>query len=450
MIEKDEILALLSEVVGKSPADATELVAYGQDSSLTRFANSVIHQNVHEDDHVVIARVAVGKRVGVTETNRIDGEGLTAAIERAMAIARESPEQKDFAGLPKADPAAEVPAYSEETARVSPATRATAVALAAEIGAEKSVVVSGAYRTSVLSLAVANSRGTTQYYDATEAFFSVFATDRSGVSGSMCAYAVSHNDIDVERVARTAVDKCVAARDPVEIEPGPIDVILEPEATAEIMEWLSYTAFGARQVQEGQSFMAGRIGERVMGENITIYDDGLDSAGIPVPFDWEGVPKRRVVLVDAGTAKGPVYDTATAAKDGVESTGHAGPATFRSGPSPSNLFVAPGDDSLDGLIARVGRGLLVTRFHYVNGLLDTKKALMTGMTRDGTFLIEDGKIGRAVKNLRFTESMLRAYSNVDGITRERRTFGGNWGGIGSVTVPTMLVRDFTFTGATEF
>ena len=450
MIPKDKLLSLLTDALEKSPADETELMAYGVDSSLTRFANSAIHQNVHEDDHSVVARVAVGKRIGVTETNKIDPSSIAKAIERAVATAKESPEEEHFPGFPKAETAPAVESYSEATAKASPDERASAVAAAAAVAKEEGLKVSGAYRTSAMSVAVVTTSGTRQHYEGTDAFLSVFAIGEGGESGSQEGYAVSVDDIDTEAVTRSAVEKCVAAKDPVDVEVGAFDVILEPRATAEIMSWLSFTSLGAKSVQEGQSFMAGRLGEKVMGDSITIYDDGADPDGVPIPFDFEGVPKKRVVLVEEGVARGPVYDSLTAAKDGVESTGHAGVATFRGGPAPSNLFIAGGEDELSDLMSRVKRGLLVSRFHYLNGLLDTRKALFTGMTRDGTFLIENGKITNAVKNLRFTDSMLRAYSSVDGVTRERQSVGQNWGGVASTTAPSILVRDFKFTGATEF
>lgn len=450
MINKNTLMTLLDDALTGSPADETELVGYGVASSLTRFANSAIHQNVHEDDHLIIARVAVGKRIGVVQTNRYEPDALQDAIEKAVGIARQSPELTGFPGFPKADRAPEVASFSKPTASMKPDDRAEGVGAAVALASEAGVALSGAFRTSVMSRAVANTSGTRQHYDATEAFLSVFANDENGVSGSSSAYAVSSDDVDPKAVARVAIDKCKAAANPIDFEAGPIDVILEPRATSEIMEWLNFTSFGAKQVQEGQSFMAGRIGEKVMGDNVTIYDDGLDPAGIPIPFGFEGVPKRRVVIIENGIARGPVYDSLTAAKDEVESTGHGGIATFRGGPMPSNLFIAAGEDSFDDLLSRVKRGLVITRFHYINGLLDTKKALFTGMTRDGTFLVEDGKVAHAIKNLRFTDSMLRAYSNVDGVTAERQIAGRNWGGIGSVTAPAVLIRDFRFTGTTEF
>jgi len=450
MITKDALQALLRESLKNSPADETELVAYVNSTSLTRFAKSVIHQNVREDNSSIFARVAVGKRLGVASTNRLTPEAISSAMERATSMARESPEQGDFPGLPKAEPAPDVAAFSSATASMTPDERADAVGKAAAVAAAAGVAVSGAYRVGKLSMAVSNTSGTEQHYDATDAYLSVFASDDDGISGSSADYAIDIGDIDVEALARVAVEKCKAAADPVGIDAGNYDVILEPRATGEIMEWLNFTAFGAKQVQEGMSFMADRIGEKVMGDLVTICDDGTDPTGVPIPFDFEGVPKRKVTIIENGVARGPVYDSVTAAKDGVESTGHGSLSVFRGGPGCSNLFIEGGDSEFDDLLAAVKRGLLVTRFHYINGLLDTRKALFTGMTRDGTFLIENGKITKAVKNLRFNDSMLRAYSNVEAVTKKRGVAGRNWGGIGSITAPSVLIRDFKFTGTTEF
>ncbi|MBM3307361.1 MAG: TldD/PmbA family protein [Candidatus Eisenbacteria bacterium] len=450
MTDNKALAALLEKALAASPGTETELTALRDSTSLTRFANSVIHQNVHGEDLTVTARVAVGKRIGVVSTNRTDEGSVAALVRRAAEIAKESPEMHDFPGFPKAAAARPVAAVSKATADASPELRAQGVAKAAKIASAAGLKVSGAYRTSDRSLVVVNTAGTRQHHDGTEAFLSVFAIADDGVSGSASAFAAGVEGIDPEKLARTAVEKCRAAAAPADLDPGHFDVVLEPRAIAEVLEWLTFTSFGAKQVQEGQSFMAGRLGEKVMGDAVTIYDDGYEAAGIPIPFDWEGVQKRRVAIIERGVAKGPVYDTLTAVQDRAESTGHAAPAQYRSGPMPSNLFVAAGDKSLDDLVGSLTRGLLVTRFHYVNGLLDTRKALFTGMTRDGTYLVENGRVTKAVKNLRFTESMLRAFSNVDGMTRERETEGGNWGGLGSVTTPSMLVRDFTFTGSTDF
>ncbi len=450
MIDTKRLDVLLKETLANSPGDETELVARCGTNRLTRFAESVIHQNVSEEDCTVTVRVAVGKRTGVASTNRLEAGVLAEAVKQATEVAQASPEDPGFPGFQKSERAPEADTYSEATALMPPSARAEAIGRAVAIAAEKGATLSGAYRVSDFRFAVMNTSGTEQEYYGTDAFLSTYATDDDGVAGAAVAYAKGIDGIDVEATTRRAVDKCVAGADPVAIDYEPLDVIIEPKAVAELMSWLNFTAFGAKQVQEGFSFMTGRFGEKVMGDNITIRDDGFDTAGVPVPFDYEGVPKKPVTIIEQGVARSPVYDTLTAARDGAESTGHAGTAAFRGGPGPSNLFIEPGDKTNDELISMVDRGLLVTSFHYVNGLLDTRKALFTGMTRAGTFLIEGGKIVRAVKNLRWTDSMMRVFSNVDAMTREREVIGASWGAVGSVTSPTMLIRGFKFTGATEF
>lgn len=450
MTDKEKMLALMKGAIEKSPADETEIVALSYSTSLTRFANSTIHQNVHEENTMVIVRAAVGKKLGVSSVNRLDPVTLASALERAAATAKASPDVSGFPGFPAAEEAASVDSFSKRTATMSPEARADAVGKAAAIAAAKGQTISGIYRVTSRSLAVANSSDVEQHFDGTDAALSVFATDDNGISSSATACAIDIDDIPVEETARAASDKCEAAANPVSIEPGEYDVIISPRAIAEVLGWLSFTSFGAQQMQEGQSFMAGRVGEQVLGANVSIYDDGLDTAGVPVPFDFEGVPKKRVALIENGVVVGPVYDSLTAAKDGVASTGHAGVASFRGGPAPSNLFVAPGESSVEELLSSVKRGLMITNFHYLNGLLDTRKALFTGMTRDGTFLIEDGHVAGAVKNMRFTDSMVRALSNVGGISKERQVVARSWGGVGATTVPTLLLRDFKFTGSTEF
>lgn len=450
MIEREQLMGLLKGAIGDSKADGTELVALQYRTSLTRYADSTIHQNVEEDNNLIVARAALGKRLGVSSTNRLEAASLGRVIERAAAIAERSPESHDFPGFPGAERAPEAETYSGATAGMTPDARADAVSAVVDVAKKDGLRASGAYKINTYARAVANSAGTEQYYIGTDAALSTFIIADDGTSSSAIGAARDIGDIDPAGLAKRASERCKAANDPIGIEPGEIDVVLEPRCTAELLEWLCFTSFGAKQLQEGQSFMTGRIGKKLMGENVSFYDDGFDDSGMPIPFDYEGVPKERVALVEGGVVKGPVYDALTAAKDSTRSTGHAGLPIYRGGPSPSNLFMAPGESTAEEMIASVKRGLLVTQFHYVNGLLDTRKALFTGMTRDGTFLIEDGRITRAVKNLRFTESLLRAFSNVDAISKERQIITPSWGLSGSVTVPTVLIRGFRFTGATEF
>jgi predicted Zn-dependent protease len=253
-------------------------------------------------------------------------------------------------------------------------------------------------------------------------------------------------EIDAEHVGREAVDKALRSRNPQPLEPGEYAVILEEYAVATMLTYLSYLGFGALAVQEGRSFMAGKFGQRITGQTVSIWDDGLDATGLPIPFDFEGMPKKRVDLITDGVAKAVVYDSYTANKEGKESTGHALPAPNTYGPLPGNLFMKAGTDSKLQMLASIEHGLWVTRFHYVNPV-HPLKAILTGMTRDGTFWIEKGEIKGATKNLRFTQSVLEALSAVTMISEETRLSRGFWGGI---RAPALCIGRFTFTGATEF
>jgi len=219
-------------------------------------------------------------------------------------------------------------------------------------------------------------------------------------------------------------------------------VILEPPAVTDMLFHLGAFTFNGLAWIEGRSALSDRLGERVCGENITLVDDALDSRGIRRAFDFEGVPRQRVELIGNGIATGIVHDVRTAARAGARSTGHAGPPSSAWGPVPSNLFLTPGESSVDEMIAATQRGLLVTRFHYTN-MLDPSSAVLTGMTRDGTFLIEGGEIVGGIRNLRFTENLLEALSRVEMIGRDGWLDDYAW-------APPLLIRDFRFSGATEF
>jgi predicted Zn-dependent protease len=244
------------------------------------------------------------------------------------------------------------------------------------------------------------------------------------------------------------VKTCAESQNPKEIGEGQYDVVITPYALDSLMNWLSYIGFGADPFQEGRSFMSGKLGEGIMGENISIWDDGLDPRGLPLPFDFEGVPKQRVSMVDKGTAKAVVYNSLTAKKEGKASTGHALPPDEEVSALPLNIFFSTGDSTQDEMIASLDKGLYVRRFHYVNGFLEPKRALFTGMTRDGTFYVENGKIKYPVKNLRFTHSMLDAFSNVELLSKETKLQLSGW--MGAAVLPALKIKGFNFSGKTEF
>jgi predicted Zn-dependent protease len=264
-----------------------------------------------------------------------------------------------------------------------------------------------------------------------------------GGTGYAEAAATDVTTIDAAALGREAAAKARATEQAVSLPPGDYPVVLEEYAVVDITDMLGYLGFSALAVQEGRSFV--EPGKRIGSELVTVVDDGMDEAGLPMAFDYEGVRKQRVTLVEGGLCRDVVYDAQTAARAGRTSTGHGLPAPNPYGPFPINMLMAAGDTPRDELIAGLDRGLLVTRFHYTNPV-HPKLAIVTGMTRDGTFLVEGGKIVGPVRNLRFTQSYLDALARVSAVGRERKTLRGF---LGSSVVPALRIDAWTFTGTTE-
>jgi predicted Zn-dependent protease len=268
-------------------------------------------------------------------------------------------------------------------------------------------------------------------------------------SGHSSRVSKDVGDIDGDEVAREAVDKALRGVQPITVEPGDYEVILEPYAVCDMLDFFSYLSFGALAFTEKRSFMSGRMGERVMSESISIWDDGFDERGLPMAFDYEGVPKQRVNFIDEGVAKNVCWDTYHATKAGPDhfSTGHALPAGATIGPLPLHLFMAPGEASLDDMVKDVKRGIWVTRFWYTR-TVHPLNVVVTGMTRDGTFLIENGEIAGPVRDLRFTQGYVEALNHVDAVGRDLQLVLGDIGG-GARLVPALKLKKWTFTGVKE-
>ena len=292
-------------------------------------------------------------------------------------------------------------------------------------------------------MAVANSHGVRASGTRTTAQLITVSMGPGGGSGYAEAAAVDATTIDAAALGREAAGKARATADAVSVEPGDYPVVLEEYAVVDLLDMLGYLGFSALAVQEERSFA--EPGKRIGSDLVTIVDDGYDPAGLPLPFDFEGVAKQRVSLVEAGICRDVVYDSQTAARAGVASTGHGLPAPNTWGPFPLNMVMEPGGASREDLIAGMDRGLLVTRFHYTNPV-HPKLAIVTGMTRDGTFLVEGGRIVGPVKNLRYTQSYLDALAGTVAVARERKTLKGFLGG---VVVPAVRIDGWTFTGGTE-
>jgi predicted Zn-dependent protease len=442
-----ETLAVAERAIAfAEAAGATEAEALVSDerAQLTRFANSEIHQNVAETNGSLNLRVAIGRRVGVVSSNRLDDEGLRQLAERATAIARNSAELEDWGGLPEPTPISEIPAaWSEGTAGSSPEQRAEGVRAVIGAADDAGVRAFGSFSTAAEHLAVANSKGIRAAQRRTTAQLLTVMMAGDGGSGYAEQASVDATAIDAGAVGRDAADKARATANPVAVDPGDWTVVLEEPAVVDLLSMLAYMGFSALAVQEERSFA--EPGKVIGSELVTIVDDATEPGALPMAFDYEGVAKQRVVLVERGVCRDVVYDAQTAARGGVASTGHGLPAPNSYGPFPLNMVMSPGATERAALVGEMQRGLLVTRFHYTNPV-HPKLAIVTGMTRDGTFLVEDGRIVGPVRNLRFTQSYLAALAGVAAVGRERKTRRGDFGG---VLVPAVRIDGWTFTGATE-
>jgi PmbA protein len=447
MLGQERIHELADRILDRSQADQTEVVVLSADSALTRFANSTIHQNVYETDAEVRIRAVIGTQIGVATTNDLSAEALARTLETAIQTARLSPENPDFKSLPAPQPITPVDAFRQSTAECTPEQRANGVGIICLQARDAGVIASGALTTAASEVAVANSLGTWAYHRLTQADINtVIMSDTS--AGYAAAVSTDYDELDFDAIGREALTKCVRSQNPRSVPPGDYAVILEPYATQDFVQMMAYTGLSAQAVQEGRSFMIGKLGEQIVDRRISLWDDGLDPAGIPLPFDFEGVPKQRVDFIADGVARGVVYDSYTAGKEpDRRSTGHALPAPNALGPFPLNTFFAPGKATVDEMIQSTERGLYVTRFHYTRPV-EPKRVTITGMTRDGTFMIENGEIAYPIKNLRFTQSYLEALNHVEAVGRETRLLQA-WNLAGQ-RVPALKLAHFSFTGVTEF
>ena len=425
-------------------ATEAEALVIAEDSALTRFANDEIHQNVAETNVRIQLRYVAGKRVGVASTGRIDDHAIRALAETAGAIARASAELEDWGGLPSASQIADVPyAYSAGTANASPELRAEGARAVIAAAEAAGVSAYGSFSTGVETVAVANTAGIRAAAARTTTHLVTVSMGPDGGTGYAEGAGVSVGSIDAAALGREAAEKARASANPVAIEPGDYPVVLEEYAVVDVLDMLGYLGFSALAVQEQRSFF--EPGRRIGSDLVTIRDDGTDPATLPMAFDYEGVGKRPLTLVENGLCREVVYDAQTAARDGGTSTGHGLPAPNPWGPFPVNLLLETGNATRDELIGGLERGLLVTRFHYTNPV-HPKLAIVTGMTRDGTFLVEGGRIVGPVRNLRYTQSYLEAIAGIEAIGREPRTLMGFLGG---VSTPAVRIANWTFTGATE-
>ena len=444
MLDPERARRLAGLALQASRADETEVVVTLEDQELNRFTHEHPVQNVRRLTGRVSVRVRIDGRQGKATTGTLEAAAVLRTVERALAAARLAPRPDEpLPALPErgpdrlrgarpgdGDPVATARAVGEMTARVRAA------------GCAAAGIHAGL---STLRLA-ANSRGLDVCDTDTKAevSLSVFREDGAGWANRI---APTRDELPCGEVAERAVAKAVASRGARAVPPGDYTVVLEPAAVSSLLLFTAAAGFGAQQVADGTSFLSGRLGEPVLGENISIMDDCWHPLALGPVFDGEGRARERVSLVERGVARGVVHDALTARRFGCASTGHARPQPCPDGPAPENLVLEPGTASREELIAGVRRGLLVTQFHYSN-IVEPTRLTLTGMTRNGTFLVEDGEVVGAVRNLRYTMSLVEALGRVSALGRDATLSSALFGG--HVVVPSLRIEGFRFSSGTEF
>jgi PmbA protein len=442
----DAIGGVAEKALDLPGADGVEVLVMHEWGGLTRFADSAIHQSTAKENTGIKVRAVAGGRVGVASTNDLSAEGARTAAANAMELARMAAPDPLFPGLaPRADLPDRPDTFDEATARTTPQDRADGVAALVE-ACGRGFHAAGAFETMATEVAISNSEGQSCYGSLTQAQITTVVSGGDGGAGFAEMTEARASSIDPKAIGQRAFDKARDSQNPGDLEPGRYQVVLEPAATATLLEFLAYLGFGGRAIVEGRSCFSGRLGQALMSDRVTIVDDALSPLTIGLPFDFEGTPKRRVELVRDGIPETGVHDRRSAAQAGTESTGHALPPPNPMGAFPLNLFLEPGKDSMDAMIAGTERGLLVSRFHYSN-VVHPREAIITGMTRDGTWLIENGAVSRPVKNFRFTQSIIEALRDVEMVGSETQLASEFFFAAGRV--PALKISRFQFTGKSD-
>ena len=445
MIGPTRLLTELSKIVKRAKADGASACAHAKIRRVFRFADEAIHQDLRQESATVTVKVIQGRRVGVAGTDTLDSRSLERCVQAAQEIAKHSPTQADVPDLPRAYRLITSADYLKATARLSPVACVSSLKRLFQFCKGAGARLAGSWVTGEDEFGVANSSGVACYAASTVAGVKLVTLYRK-LTGFAGGVHRSAGGVDCDALLRRSLRQSLHREEPVTLPLGAYEVILEPEAVAELVTWLGYTAFGAKSVEERTSCLAGRMGEQLFAPSITIVDDGNDPLGLRMPFDFEGTPKQRVVLIEQGKARGLVYDTTYGKRFRQPSTGHGMPHSDVEGPLPLHLAMKPGDATLADMIRSCRRGLLIPRFHYVNGLLNPREALMTGLTREGTFLIEHGKVTKPVTTLRFTQSLLEAFSRVLAVSRQRQLVADPAQELGCAVVPALHLAAFHFTG----
>jgi PmbA protein len=461
MLTRDKAAEIFARIRKHSTADEVEVLVYGGKSALTRFANNTIHQNVAEENYGVSVRTAFGGRTARATTNKFDDESLKRVVEASEGLAKVQHPDPDLLSMPDAGESDRVRQivpcrHFEQTAKLTPELRAEAVKKIVGVAVRHRLTAAGMFSASESVEGIFNSRGLSDWHTQTSSEISVtmLAGDSSGWQK---ANSPDVNQLQPADLAEVAVRKAIESARPREIPPGKYTVVLEPAAVLDMVGFMFFD-FAGLSILDQRSFLNNRVGMPIFGPNIEIWDDVSHTLQSGAPFDGEGVPRQRVHLVENGVVKRLVYARATAkrmreseSKDKVgqiEPTGHGFPLPNEMGEAPMNIVFGTPDDpkTVDQMIASTERGVLVTRLWYIREV-DPYEKILTGMTRDGTFYVEDGKIRHGVLNFRFNESLLHMLSNVRAMGTPVRASGEE---SFDMVVPPMKVADFNFTEVTKF
>lgn len=443
-MDKSSREALAKRVLEFSSADQTEAIVWSENSALTRFTQNMVHQNVAQSDVSVRVRAIVGKRTGVATTNVLDDAALRDVVSRAIEMANLAPEDPELPQLPPGGQTqAPEGAYVEQTALATPQMRADMCDVTFKAAEDNGYWCAGYVTTSAMGVTIANSSGTLASFEGTDSGLNVKmnAQDSTGFAEG---YDADVTRLNARTIALNSALKAKESKQPRNVDPGEWTVILEPAAFGELFTYLA-DHFSAQSFDEGSSFLSDGLDKLYLGENVTISDDYAHPLNPGMPFDYEGHPTQRLTLVQNGVAENVVTDSYWANKLGRENTGHGLPAPNAYGPQASHIVVSPGSKPVAELIAETARGLLITRFWYIR-TVDQKKAIVTGMTRDGTFLIENGRIAGGVRNMRFNQSIIEALRDCEFSNALQRTGGYSY----SLVVPAAKINGFTFSSGTEF
>ena len=445
LIGPDEFRRVAEAALDTKGVDGVEVLFMHEWGGLTRFASSAIHQSTWREDTGLRVRVVSQGRVAVVAANGFSPEDAIKAAKSAHEMTQVVSPDPHFPGLAPHEPAAERDGFDEATARVTPEERAEAVA--SLIGrCEPGFEASGAYETTAVEVGLANSEGQFCWAPTSQASITTVITGGEGGNGFAEIFSKRSSELDPLAVGARAASKARDSQNPRDLDAGTYEVVLEPAAVSTLVGFLGFIGFGGRMLLEGRSCFSGKEGQRVAAPSITMVDDALAPDTIGTPFDFEGTPRRRVEMIKDGIFVGGVWDLRSAKQAERESTGHALPAPNPEGPFPLNVKLEPGDSTLDQMISATERGLLVTRFHYSN-VVHPVESTITGMTRDGTFLIENGQLKHPVKNFRFTQSIIEALLATSMVGRDTELASEFF--FSASRVPALKIDRFQFTGRSD-